>query len=125
MLATGVLANGLLRINGAVVEGDQTSFERDALFVAFVLIHTDFIVWACSETSGLRDGAQCYRQALEPRSKCSIRNVPRVMHPTNCEFPGSRPADLPQLLWRVANDERSYRSPGFVIAILERRFLWH
>lgn len=37
MLATGVLASGLLRINGAVVEGDQTAFERDALFAAFVI----------------------------------------------------------------------------------------
>lgn len=34
MLATGVLASGILRINGAVVEGDQTTFERDALFAA-------------------------------------------------------------------------------------------
>lgn len=37
MLATGVLASGLLRINGAVIEGDQTAFERDALFAAFVI----------------------------------------------------------------------------------------
>lgn len=37
MLATGVLASGLLRINGTVVEGDQTAFERDALFAAFVI----------------------------------------------------------------------------------------
>lgn len=37
MLVTGVLASGLLRINGAIVEGDQTSFERDALFAAFVI----------------------------------------------------------------------------------------
>jgi hypothetical protein len=37
MLATGVLASGLLRINGAVTEGDQISFERDALFAAFVI----------------------------------------------------------------------------------------
>lgn len=37
LLVTGVLASGLLRINGAVVEGDQTAFERDALFAAFVI----------------------------------------------------------------------------------------
>ncbi len=37
MLATGVLASSILRINGAVVEGDQTTFERDALFAAFII----------------------------------------------------------------------------------------
>jgi hypothetical protein len=37
MLVTGVLASGLLRINGAVIGGDQTAFERDALFAAFVI----------------------------------------------------------------------------------------
>ena len=37
MLATGVLASGILRINGAVVEGDQIAFERDALFAAFII----------------------------------------------------------------------------------------
>jgi hypothetical protein len=37
LLVTGVLASGMLRINGAVVEGDQTAFERDALFAAFVI----------------------------------------------------------------------------------------
>lgn len=37
LLVTGVLAGGLLRINGTVVEGDQTAFERDALFAAFVI----------------------------------------------------------------------------------------
>jgi hypothetical protein len=37
MLVTGVLAAGLLRINGAIAEADQTTFERDALFAAFVI----------------------------------------------------------------------------------------
>lgn len=37
LLVTGVLASGLLRINGTVVEGERTAFERDALFAAFVI----------------------------------------------------------------------------------------
>ena len=37
MLVTGVLAAGLLRLNGAIAEADQAAFERDALFAAFVI----------------------------------------------------------------------------------------
>lgn len=37
LIVTGVLASGLLRINGAIVEGDKIAFERDALFAAFVI----------------------------------------------------------------------------------------
>lgn len=37
LIVTGVLASGLLRINGEIVEGDKIAFERDALFAAFVI----------------------------------------------------------------------------------------